>query len=40
MQEGTGEETGAEPGRNGPGLADLGRPSQPTPGLVRRPLLP
>jgi hypothetical protein len=39
MQEATGEETGAEPGRNGPGPTGLGRPAQPTPGLVRRPFL-
>jgi hypothetical protein len=37
MQEATGEETEAEPGRIGPGPAGLGRPAQPTPGLVRRP---
>jgi hypothetical protein len=30
----------AELGRNGPGPAGLGRPTQPTPGPVRRPLCP
>jgi hypothetical protein len=40
MREATGEETGAEPGRNGPGIAGLGRPTQPTPGRVRIPFLP
>jgi hypothetical protein len=34
------EETRAEPGRNGPGPAGLGRPAQPIPGPVRRPLWP
>jgi hypothetical protein len=33
-------ETGAEPGQNGPGPTGLGRPAQPTPGPVRRPLCP
>jgi hypothetical protein len=40
MQEATGEETGTEPGRNGPGPASLGRPAQPVPSPVRDPLLP
>jgi hypothetical protein len=31
---------GGNRGRNGPGPASLGRPAQPTPGPVRRPLCP
>jgi hypothetical protein len=34
------KQPGRKPGRNRPGPAGLGRPAQPTPGLVRRPLCP
>jgi hypothetical protein len=37
-REATGEETGAEPGRNGLGLVGLAGPAWPVPGPVRRPL--
>jgi hypothetical protein len=35
-----GEQDGAEPGQNGPGLVVPGRPTQPVPSSVRIPLCP